>query len=233
MKKIIFMSVMIFVLLVSFGCSRDKEVSKELDSNVEEVVEEKKVAEPKTEEVKIDEELNSLLLRRNDVPNVKFDYNEGPKDPRLMTIIMKGDKVRILLSEENFWMLDDPNAIYLNTKTGEAYAYCESRRVSRCKDITTKYEIGYDKYLKPSPYKWLNDAVTGNVGGSEVIKGKSTNLIYFKVSKKPAKMWLDEHFKLPLKIEVGEEGNVYTYNYVYKTVDSVKDSELEHPSSLG
>jgi len=217
------------------GAAETEEVSEEAPKEAAKETVDEKVVEPKKEEIEIEPlkkeetapapepkkeetktapkelpaELKSLLERADQkLTSMSYLYASPETSGRFLdTYHVRGDKIKVKLYEENYYMHKDYyDTVYLDTTKKTATARCESPR--RCVfpdfDNTGRVfdDVEYDEYRRKTPYEWLADITTPELLGPEVVDKRSALKIQYPKDDSRVEMWLDNSYGIPLQFKI-------------------------------
>lgn len=227
LNKILTISFLI-LLVVLAGCATKQEPTAPVQpSNVNKEAAQERAVE--AEQAQMSPKLAALLVNKDIIPNIIYEYSRPPDDPKVYTYHIKGDRARIDLPRLNFIPKGTPrlDVIYMDIAAKKAVAYCEEK--GACPDRNKDYEQKFDEYYYRNPYDWLKYVpVDAEIIGTEQITGRDVTYIKYSESGATTEIWIDEFYKVPLEVLV--TSNLGSSRYVYHliSINSVKDSDLAH-----
>ena len=173
--------------------------------------------------------LAALLVNKDIIPNIIYEYSRPPEDPKIYVYHIKGGKAKIDLPRMNFIPKVEVrlDIVYLDIAARKAVAYCEEKGV--CPDRNMAYDQDFDKYYYRNPYDWLNDVPSdAEIVGTEQIFTRDVTHIKYVESGATTEIWIDEFYKVPLEVLVTSNLGPSRYVYHLISINSVKDSNLAH-----
>ena len=225
-NKIILTFALILVLVLS-GCAvkQESQTTAPETSKVNKEAAAERAAEPAAENPK----LLALLVNKNIIPNIVYEYSRPPLDPKSYIYHIKGDKARIDLPRLDFYPKGSPrlDVVYLDIAAKKATAYCEDKGV--CPDRNKAYDVDFATYYYKNPYDWLKEVPSdAEVVGTEQISTRDVTHINYTRSGATTDIWVDQFYNVPLEVQVTAGSTTSRYVYHLISVTGVKDSELGH-----
>lgn len=219
---------LLILLIVLAGCATKVTTAPEPQpSKVNKEAAQERAAE--AEQAQMNPKIAALLVNKNIIPNIIYEYSRPPDDPQIYTYHIKGDKAKVDLPRSNYIPKGEArlDVAYLDIVARKAVAYCEEKGV--CEDRNKAYDVDFDRYYFRNPYDWLAD-VSGDaeIVGTEQISTRDVTHIKYNEDSTTTELWIDEFYKVPLEVKV--TSNLGTARYIYHliSINSVKDSELAH-----
>ena len=165
-----------------------------------------------------------LLENQDEVPNLKYRYSKLP-NLNTETVSIKDNKIKIGLISGI--IIKDYSTIYLDSSTEEAYGLCEERKDVVCTDYGKKTVVNFDDFAPLTPHYWLKKVPNfAEIKGTESISQRQTTVIEFGSEGDNLKIWIDNFYKLPLKVQVESGSTKNTYVYEIITVGNIKDVDV-------
>jgi hypothetical protein len=138
------------------------------------------------------------------------------------------EKMKIILPEPPAFIRGEYyNAVYLDTDTKEAIAYCEDRK--RCDDYNKPFEVEYDDYYRQTPMDWALTLDCGENIGTETMYNRDVVVVEYEKNGKTNRMWLYNYYGVASQViedvEAKEPASQRTFEVLSK---SVTDEEVVH-----
>ena len=220
MKKILIVGVIVLMLLAA--CQKGPEVSQMVP---EEPITESALAqglevslkEPDLLEETMSDEIRLLLQNTSKkVNSLSYQYRGPETRNTLYSVYLKGVKMAFVPDEKNDYSGEtDYNIFFLDGSTKTAAAYCTHQTcMPRGKHVTLDYE---DIYFA-TPLDWL----VGITSAEKLQEAKLERRDVMVVATNKGKMWVDEFFGVPMKVEQ----NGTTYMYERMAFNAVKDEQV-------
>jgi len=111
----------------------------------------------------------------------------------------------------------EQDAVIFNTTKKTATAYCED--LGACETSGEVGEVTYDDYYVKTPFDWSNEITSAEKIGEVTLYDRETWIIE---ANDGMKVWLDNYYGIPLKVELGE----ISYEFSYPAFNKVDDEEL-------
>jgi len=195
--------------------------------------------EPKTETkateapANLPEAIKSKIDKANTkLKSMSYLYG-GPEEKGrfLDTYHVLGDKIKVKLYEDNYYVVDDYfDTVYLNDALKTATGRCEHQRrcISTNTDNTKKiFNVNYEDYRRKTPYEWLSDIPAAEIDGPEVVDKRSALKIHYPKGENKVEMWLDETYGVPLQIKITDpEDNEEFYQFTNVQFNSLKQEDV-------
>jgi outer membrane lipoprotein-sorting protein len=163
------------------------------------------------------------------VTSIEYMYQDALNKPEEWKTWVKGSKIHVELRELDN-VRDDVyvDNIYMNTATQKASGYCESS-VYRCADPNTAIDVTYRKYLRKTPFDWLNDIGYVEKEAEETLQQRLVwKLVGETKDGKDLTMWVDEYYGMPVMVTIKEGSTKNEYIFEDIGFNGVDDSDLEH-----
>ncbi len=217
---------LVILLIALAGCATKQEITQ--PSKVSKEAAQERAVEAAQPTV-MNPKIAALLVNKNIIPNIVYEYSRPPEDPKIYTYYIKGDKARIDLPRINYIPKGEVrlDVVYLDIAAKKAVAYCEEKGV--CPDRNAAYNQDFDEYYFRNPYDWLEDVQDdAEIVGTEQISTRDVTHIKYDEDGTTTEIWIDEFYKVPLEVKVASNLGTARYIYALKSIGSVKDSELAH-----
>jgi outer membrane lipoprotein-sorting protein len=229
MHKII-LTLLLLLTIALAGCTQ---VEVDNSTNSDDAKE-----DTKFEDKSVDSKLVSLLSKKDDVPNLVYEYSRPPLDPKIYIYHINGNKGKIVMPKFNLYPKGEPyfDTIYFGLNSKTARGYCEFRDICGVKkvDPNEEVELPFAKYYQKNPYDWLKDIpLTAEIVGSEQIETRSTTVVKYKDAGVEKKIWIDEFYGLPLRVEFKSPLEEYAHTFKIKDIGRVQMENLEHVQQKG
>ena len=192
--------------------------------------------EPEKKEIPVVElspELKELVTKAKDkVKSYKYLYAAASDEVFKNTYFIKGNKIKIKLSDEGIYAPGKYfDTIYLDTSTKYATARCEDRVkcISDKVDYTKKAtQSDFSDYIVKTPFEWVDEIISGEIIGPEVINGRTTKKIKFEKDGKETIIWVGETYGMPLQItmEDPETGIIEKWQFSDYEFNTLRDSDV-------
>ncbi|MBW3005123.1 hypothetical protein KY310_04795 [Candidatus Woesearchaeota archaeon] len=182
--------------------------------------------------------LPEAIKARIDAANTKLtsmSYLYGSPENKgrfLDTYHVLGDKIKVKLYEDNYYVVDDYfDTVYLDDALKTATGRCEHQRrcISANTDNTKKiFTVSYADYRRKTPYEWLSDIpATAKVDGPEVVDKRSALKIQYPKGENKVEMWLDGTYGAPLQVKITDpEDNEEFYQFANVQFNSLKKEDV-------
>ena len=214
---------LIISLLVITACVQTAVKPKEEEKTPEVVVEEVKTPEPQVQETEpvkvIAPEIKELLNKSvKKVQSLSYSYKGPETQDFLYEFFIKGSEIKYIPQPSHKVIDIDEDAydaIYLDTISKTAQAYCDTRK---CKVNGKKADLEYDEVYIWTPLDWLDRIESAEKLGEQLIEDRST----WKISTNQGTMWIDLFYGIPLQIEFS--GDVYKFQRM--NFNDVKDEDV-------
>ncbi|MDP1729457.1 MAG: hypothetical protein Q8L27_04600 [archaeon] len=211
--------ILILLALFIVGCSSQQQPQAQDKATV--------ASDETKEVVQANSPLMLLLDKQGEAPNIKYRYSKLP-DLNTETVTIKDNKVKIdLISGIK---IKEYSTIYIDTSTKEAFGLCEERKDVVCTNYGKVTVVNFDEFNPITPYAWLAKVPkVAEIKGSETISQRQTTVIEFGSEGQNIKIWIDNFYKIPLKVQVESGSDKDTYVYDLITMGNIKDSEVNSP----
>ncbi|MBW3013970.1 hypothetical protein KY335_01900, partial [Candidatus Woesearchaeota archaeon] len=147
----------------------------------------------------IDPRVAELVDKAKELKEFRYYYSESPDVHLKSQFFIKDEKVKIILpAPPAFARGKYYNAIYLDTKTKDAAAYCEDEK--RCSDLNQEFPANYDDYYRLTPRDWALFVEDAEVLGTEVMYNRDTTLVEFEKGGRTYRIWLYNYHGLAAKV---------------------------------
>lgn len=173
-----------------------------------------------------------LLELNSKVTGIKYNYQDITIRPKVYTISIKGDKIKVEIPRDT---IENPDyrytTIYLDTESGDSVAYCEDRDDFYCPDPNKPFDIDYDEYYKKTPYAWLEklrQADEADVVAEETIDKRKVMKVAAMDSGVQTEYWIDNYYGMPLQVIVDGNKEEGFYYFREMAFNKVKDTDVEH-----
>ena len=208
----------------------DEPVIKPITTPKEVEVEPDDEPEPEPEPAKVMNKKVAELLQKHvgRVNSMRYMYQDQTIKPEEWETWIKGDRTHVKLREMDN-IRDDVyiDNIYFNTATQTAEAYCE-RPVYRCVDPNSPVDVNYKKYVRKTPFDWINEITYAEKESEEQMQQRNVWKLVSKEDGKTTTMWVDEYYGIPLRVIVQEGSSVNEYIYEDIGFNDADESDLEH-----
>src|SRR3989344_8656190 len=136
---------------------------------------------------------------------------------------IKGNRMKVVLARPEFNTNKEKfDTIYFDTSSKSAVAYCE-KRVNICDDSSKGLFILYSDYYMLTPVDWITNVKQEKVIRTEYVNDRQASLIEFIYKDESVKIWIDETYSLPAKIELSTYEKYY---FTYINFNTVKDEDV-------
>lgn len=115
---------------------------------------------------------------------------------------------------------------FLNTATQKAIARCDN---VLCRKHAAIAPVNYADFYRKTPMDWRKEIPLDSVRiiDSKQIQGQSIIRVTYQQDGEPMTQWLEQYAMLPIRVDVGDEENGYTINFVDFAPNAVSDKEFE------
>ncbi|MFH1072994.1 MAG: hypothetical protein V1743_06210 [Nanoarchaeota archaeon] len=180
-----------------------------------------------------DEVKDAFDKAKETVTSYQYKYIGPPNDKDVFAVLVKGTKMKVTRPQyANYLETDRYDTVYLDLEKKTAVAYCLVY-TPVCKDKTKAFYPGYEKYLFKTPFDWIEEIPGGELKGSEQVNGRNAWRVEYSSGENLHKVWIDEHYGIPIKIQIGLESKdisslqkLVTYEYKELGINSVEDKEV-------
>lgn len=195
---------------------------------------ETKTTETKEAPANLPEAIKSKIATANTkLKSMSYLYGGAEEKGRFLdTYHVLGDKIKVKLYEDNYYVVDDYfDTVYLDDALKTATGRCEHQRrcISANTDNTKKiFNVNYADYRRKTPYEWLSDIpAAAEIDGPEVVDKRSALKIHYPKGENKVEMWLDETYGVPLQIKITDpEDNEEFYQFTNVNFNSLKQEDV-------
>jgi len=147
---------------------------------------------------------------------------------------IKGTKIVVHKYSEDYYVREGYyDSIYVDTVAKTAVGCCveRARCVSHNVDNTkTKFDVDYATLSLPkTPYQWMKEIKYATVVGPQTFNSRSVTFIKYTLDGAEVRMWIDDTYGVPHKIEVEKAGNIAWYQFNDMTFNIFKDANFVPP----
>ncbi|MBD3259423.1 hypothetical protein GF371_02205 [Candidatus Woesearchaeota archaeon] len=146
-----------------------------------------------------DPEVKELLDKAEKTKQLRYLMRKPPYFREESEVYVKDSKMKIILPEASkFTRGEYFNAVYLDTDTKEAIAYCEDR--VRCDDLNKPFDVEYDDYYVFTPMDWAKMLGCGDKTGTETMFNRNTAVVEYKEDGKTNIMNLYDYYGVAAQV---------------------------------
>lgn len=174
----------------------------------------------------IDPFIKALIEKgRDEMPNIRYRFSMLPNlNTELVNIYDESAKIEISKVGTN---VKDYSVVYVDMKSGTAMGVCEERKNIECRVMGKKFVLDYNNFKMVTPHSWLREvALDAKKTGTENIGGSQVTVIEFDNKNEMFKMWIDDFYEIPVKVQHTKDSESVTYQYDIISVGDVKESEV-------
>ncbi|MBW2987191.1 hypothetical protein KY336_01450 [Candidatus Woesearchaeota archaeon] len=176
----------------------------------------------------MDPSIQALVDKAKDVDELHYLMRETPYLRKESEVFVKDEKMKIVLPEPPAFIRGEYyNAVYLDTDTKEAIAYCEDRK--RCDDYNEPFDVEYDDYYRLTPMDWAMTLGCAENIGTETMYNRDVIVAEYEKDGKTNRMWLYNYYGVTSQIiedvEAKEPAAQRTFEVLSK---SVTDEDVVH-----
>ena len=176
----------------------------------------------------MDPAIQDLVDKAKDVDELHYMLRETPYLRKESEFFVKDEKMKIILPEPPAFIRGEYfNAVYLDTDTKEAIAYCEDRK--RCDDYNEPFIVEYDDYYRQTPMDWVLTLGCAENIGTETMYNRDVVVAEYEKDGKTNRMWLYNYYGVASQViedvEAKEPAAQRTFEVLSK---SVTDEDVLH-----
>ncbi len=225
--KILIMLMIIASLII--GCSKIQEKNPTTPS------EEKDISPPKSQTKEVSGELiekrgqqtnitdfKELLKRLSKIQSFKYTYKDTNKEGEWRYFIL-GRFVKVKLNElKTDEEGEKYSEVFMDRITKQAFAHCGREYCDKDKEVE---RVDYNKYYQEDPYELASGMTNAQYLTEDMIGQDVTKVFKVNFYGKPAKVWMQEYYGYPIKIDLGNR----VIEYKNMTVDATRTGEIDMP----
>jgi hypothetical protein len=148
---------------------------------------------------------------------------------------VKGTKVVLHKYSEDYYVREGYyDTVYIDTVAKTAVGCCveRSRCISHNVDNTKeKFDLDYATLSIPkTPYQWTKEIKYATVVGPQTFNQRSVTFIKYALDDgSEVRMWVDDTYGVPHKVEIEKGGNIIWYQFNDMLFNSLKDADFVAP----
>lgn len=184
------------------------------------------------EELELEEEPDPTIDNLITIYNTRVKslaYSSPVSEVGQAWVSVRGNRMKIEPSKPLFIEGEIIDLIYLNDLTQTAYGQCKAHIVA-CRD-PVELKLDYHQYREKTPVEWLQDfkgqTPEEHIQSAEVVNNRLTDLYVFRQGKnKRTKLYIDQDYKVPIKVVVLKQPYPVTYLYNDMTLNTVTEQDV-------
>jgi len=173
-------------------------------------------------------DFNELVARASKIQTYKYNLSDTAY-PKKEYFYFDGRFVKIILPELRKHTTGEKyDEIFLDRMTKTALSHCSIKYCPKPNQDKNLEIVDYNDYYINDPMEYLYKASNANYTGEAMIGDNYVKVYDIKFENKPARIWLQEYYGYPLKIEVYDPEN-RVIEFQNMMIDATRSGEVDLP----